>query len=59
MSGHGSLGPFKTHLDASVIFFLQILNWNMGKLSDLKEFIVSSLFFFFCDGSVPRANFPF
>lgn len=21
MSGHGSLGPFKTHLDASVIFF--------------------------------------
>lgn len=73
-SGHGfSLGPFKNHLDATVIFF-QILNWSMGKSSNLKEFgrnwdhgssqgwKLRSAWQFshcFCESSILRVKFSF
>lgn len=71
--GMGTWDPFKNHPDATVIFF-QPFNWNTGKPSDLSEFRkiwaygsshmgkFTSVWWFlhcFCEGSIPRANFPF
>ena len=73
-SGNGfSLDLFENDLDGTVIFF-QILNWSMGKSSDLKEFgrnqdhessqgwkLRSAWQFPHCiyESSIPTVEFPF